>query len=651
MTQVARPSSPRIFLALLLVLTGVAFVPTLDAPFVLDDHWRLVANDGVATFWPPWRHFVDPSTSASIETLVQFRPLLPLSFSVDRALWGVNAVASRAVNVLLHGIAVLLTFGFVRELLAHWSRVPMTSRSIDRSACVIAALVAIHPIAAYTVNYISARDIVLAQVGMLVVLWTYARHRRQRPPRWSRAWVTQWLAMLVPFGAAMLSKQNVVVVPALLIAFELLAVGSSLRTPAIWLRALPFVAIVAGWSAWANVVLGFNDLQTIVGVYPRAAFAFTQAKLHGTEYIASLLWPFRLRYLPFVSLEATLWNLRSLAGVGTLLLSAWVGWRLRARSPLIGLGIASYWILMSLESSFLPVANLMAPYRQYPALVFVALSAVLLVRQALHSSTIRWARPVIAGSAIGAALCVTWFNSAHWRSEERFWAHAVQYGGDHRAHTNAAASIADASDPRVRYHIAEASRLGVIHATRFLAVRGAGRNADQVGVTFRADTSAVLDTSIGRIHFWRAHALRESGKTAEARAEADRAADAAPMVASYQWYAAMDAQSAEDWSRVVVLAQRMEALDTDPSSVAFLGGAALQNLGRNQEAIDWYLRYLSLPAEESSLDGRRMVTMNLAIAATAIGRCELARPQLLARQREQPTEAAITGLLAACPER
>jgi tetratricopeptide (TPR) repeat protein len=646
------PLRPWLVLTVLLVAVAVAFIPTLQAPFLIDDYWRVVGNERLTPFWPPWRHFVDASTSSAMQRLVQFRPLLPLSFSVDLALWGGGRLALRATNVLLHSCVVLMSFGFVRELLAHWSHQALSRRSIDGAALTVAALVAVHPLAAYTVNYISARDLVLAQIGLLAVLWGYAHYRRAAPPAGSRTWVGWWVVMLVAFSAAMLAKQNVVVLPALLVLFDVFAGRESLRRRALWLRPLPFVVLIAAWVLWSRLAMEFSEFDNLVGSFSPSVFAFTQAKLHATEYIAALFWPVRLRYFGMVTLEQSLWNVGTVVGVVLVIASLLVAWRLRTRAPLVGLGIMSYWVLMALESSVLPVANIFMPYRQYPALLFVGLPLVLAVRGATAGArSPALVRTVLASIAVLAALGVTLINSVHWRTEDAFWTHAVSYGGDHRAHMNLAAAINDPLDPRVQRHLREAQALMVGRDADEVSSYALLPGLDHVVSRFEADLGAARDTTRGRVHFWRAHAHREAGRRVQARAEADRAADVAPHIASYQWYAAMDAQNAEDWSRVVVLAQRMEGLDTDPSSVAFLGGAALQNLGRNQEAIDWYLRYLSLPAEESSLDGRRMVTMNLALAATAIGRCELARPQLLERQREQPTEAVIAGLLAACPER
>ncbi len=637
--------------AVLLGALALAFAPTLHAPFLLDDYFRIVANTGVATFWPPWRHFVDPSTSSSAsEYLVQYRPLLPLSLSIDVALWGARAMPMRLGNIVLHAGVVLLTFGFVRELLAHWSgATPLTRRSSDLLALTVAVIVAVHPVATTTVNYISARDLVMAQCFLLVVLWTYAHHRRQGSAPWSPAWLGRWALMLTAFALAMLAKQNVVVLPALLVVFDVLLGRTPLGDRALWLRPLPFIAIVGGWMLWSRAVLHFDDLENALASLTPAQHAFTQAKLHATEYAAALFWPFRLRYFPLVTTEHVLWNPRTIAGVCLIAGSLVLAWRLRRRWPLFAFGVGSYWTLMSLESSVLPVHNPMMPYRQYPSLLFVALALTVVARDCL--GTRPRARRAVAVLAVSACLAVTLLRSAHWRSEYAFWTHAASYGADYRAHLNLAASIDDPRDARVAEHLTEATRqmMGLSTGSTAVGVRIDG--VDDVVNRFVADPDAHTDSTVGRAHFWRAHALRDLGRRAEARVEADRAADAAPTVASYQWYAAMDAQHVQDWARVVELAERLDGLvDTSGrSSIAFLAGGALQQMGRIDEAIAWYRRYLDLPAGENSEEGRYQVTMNFAIAAAAVGRCGDARAYVAQRLIERPSDAVLAELSAACP--
>ena len=72
--------------ALLVLLPALVFANTLRNGYHLDDFYRVVGNPELERFWPPHRHFLDPRTSATLPHLVQYRPLLPLSLSVDVAL-------------------------------------------------------------------------------------------------------------------------------------------------------------------------------------------------------------------------------------------------------------------------------------------------------------------------------------------------------------------------------------------------------------------------------------------------------------------------------------------------------------------------------------------------------------------------------------
>src|SRR5262245_52614976 len=63
----------------------LVFANTLHNTYALDDFYRLVDNPSVQRLWPPWHHFTEPPT-LSPGGNTQYRPLLPLSLSIDYAI-------------------------------------------------------------------------------------------------------------------------------------------------------------------------------------------------------------------------------------------------------------------------------------------------------------------------------------------------------------------------------------------------------------------------------------------------------------------------------------------------------------------------------------------------------------------------------------
>src|ERR1044072_5370938 len=101
-----------LFAGLLLVAAVLAaYWPELRGRVVWDDEKYatgdelLTAPDGLQRIW------------FSLDSPSQYFPLVYTTFRWERALWGLNPVGYHAVNVLLHGLNVLLLWRLLRRVL------------------------------------------------------------------------------------------------------------------------------------------------------------------------------------------------------------------------------------------------------------------------------------------------------------------------------------------------------------------------------------------------------------------------------------------------------------------------------------------------------------------------------------------------------
>ena len=143
----------------IVVVTLLAYANSLANGFHLDDHYRILDNPGIHG-GPWWRHFVDPTTSSTLPEITQYRPLLPLTLALNRALTGDGPVGYHAGNLLLLIVAALGVFAWMRELLGAAGRG-------DRpwAAAWVALGFALHPVTGILVNYLSARDQLIMIAG------------------------------------------------------------------------------------------------------------------------------------------------------------------------------------------------------------------------------------------------------------------------------------------------------------------------------------------------------------------------------------------------------------------------------------------------------------------------------------------------------
>ena len=133
---------------------------SLDNPFVFDDRETVLLNPSLITAWD-WR-------AALLHNLA--RPVVNLSYAIDRAAWGFSSFGFHVTNVILHIVAVGLFYGWCTRALADGVR-PGSDRGQTRvgpgsdpgltpewPAFFAAAVFALHPVMSAAVGYVSARS-------------------------------------------------------------------------------------------------------------------------------------------------------------------------------------------------------------------------------------------------------------------------------------------------------------------------------------------------------------------------------------------------------------------------------------------------------------------------------------------------------------
>jgi tetratricopeptide (TPR) repeat protein len=209
--------------ALIVLLTSVAYLPAMDGRFIWDDESLLANNvivqapDGLYRIW---------LTSEAID----YWPVTNTSFWAEWRLWGSDTRGYHLTNLSLHAAAAILIWIILRRL------------SIPGSF-LAALLFSVHPVNVESVAWIAERKNMLAMVLFLVSIWSYLCFQ-QRPrvgcdsPR--RKW---YFVSLAAFLLAMLSKGSVAILPIvllLLVWWQRRLARSDLA------RIAPFLAIAVG---------------------------------------------------------------------------------------------------------------------------------------------------------------------------------------------------------------------------------------------------------------------------------------------------------------------------------------------------------------------------------------------------------------------
>lgn len=180
-------------------LAGLVYLNALHNPFVYDDHHTIVTNTSIVRL-------------TNLRAIVRHdvtRPLVNLSYAIDRALWGREPFGFHASSVLLHMLDVALLFALARRLsLRHGS-----GQAGGFAAFAAAALFAVHPMMTEAVGYISGRSEVLCAAFFLLALIAGRRWLRGGGARWGGLTIALW-------AAALASKELGAMFPFVLLAFD-----------------------------------------------------------------------------------------------------------------------------------------------------------------------------------------------------------------------------------------------------------------------------------------------------------------------------------------------------------------------------------------------------------------------------------------------
>ena len=374
--------------------------------------WVILLGVGLALYAGTlWNGFVwdDLLTAAPPrplrETLTQrtgiyYRPLVMLSFALDRALWGDLAAGFHLTNLLLH-VAVAGLLGSLA-----------TAAAIGAGASTAAALVFLaHPVQTDAVSYVSGRTDVLCALFALLALLAWRRAARPFD-----GWA---LASGAAFAAALLSKEAAVLLPLVL----LVPGAHPLATPP---RPVLPIGVAATWTIAVATpsapALHLAELPARLGAIARA----------GLEYARLLLWPSDLHLERFTAVTGTSPGTAVALGVAFLALAA--GLVLVARRAPAGSLFAAIAVLAYAPvSGVVPVYPAVASRALFTPEHFLYLPllglAPLVVGFVAHATPPRAARvlPVALAALVVAWGAVVVDRNRDWRDEETLFRHTLRW--------------------------------------------------------------------------------------------------------------------------------------------------------------------------------------------------------------------------------
>lgn len=380
------------------------------------------------------------------------------SFALDYAVGGLDVTGFHVVNLAVHAVNALLVYALV-VLTLRTRRLERSAIAGDSSRAVALAaalLFATHPLQSQAVTYVVQRLTSLATLFYLLTVVLYARWRLAAPdrPPWARG--MGYAATLLAAVLAMKTKEIAFTLPAAVAVYELTFLEAPPGRRVAWLLPIFATALLVPLTLLdmgrpvAEVLSSAQEVTRVQTTTSRWDYLTTQLAVVVT-YLRLLVLPVGQNIDHDYPLYRSILEprvLASLAVIGALLLAA--AHLLRRTSPravhpidpaarVVSFGILWFFLGLSVESSFIPIVDLLYEHRVYlPSVGFfaaVATGGTLLARRWTTSP----ARLVLAAAtalSVGLAF-VTLQRNRVWASPLTLWSDAAEKSPNKtRPHSN-----------------------------------------------------------------------------------------------------------------------------------------------------------------------------------------------------------------------
>ncbi len=435
-------SEPFVHVILLIVVCLATYCNSLPVPFTFDDFPYLVENPLIKDL----DYFFDYSRIDGHHLTVDhkynfiLRPVTYFTFSINYLIHGIDPGGFRLVNILIHMSNALLIYLLVQRLLSCAADGETQDGSLGPSLPFVsffsAIIFAVHPLQTQAVTYIVQRFTSLATLLYLLTIVLYLSFRSSRT---KSAQVASYICALLAAICAMKAKEIAFTLPVVLVMIEMFFLkGQKFRR---MLGLVPFIftmAIIpatvlklsessptAGSSALerGTNLINFSKVTThdyfitqlrVIVTYLRLLFFPVQQNLDYDYPLFHSLLDYRIVLSLMVILSVVamgIWFFRSsLRKVG----------KLHVQMRLISFGIFWFFITLSVESSIIPIDDLIYEHRVYLPSVGMILAFVTgldMIREKITEPNDRGGRfvlvPVLVVLALATATMVrndVWHN-------------------------------------------------------------------------------------------------------------------------------------------------------------------------------------------------------------------------------------------------
>jgi len=444
--------SPVFHCAVSVVICLVAYSNSFHVPFQLDDSSNILEKFYVRDI----RSFFIPSGERPFvyDGAFRTRKIGYLTFALNYWFDGDRVSGYHAVNVLIHCMNALLVYWLV----ALSFRTPVLGntplrKSTGMIALFSALLFASHPVQTQAVTYVVQRFTSLATLFYLLSLTTYIKSRLLLTSGMSRPRALPWYSCsLLSAILAMYTKEIAFTLPLIIVLYEFMFFKGEARkriplvVPLLLTMAIIPLGLLGIPDGFAEFLGGVKFVTRAESPLSRLEYFVTELRVIVT-YLRLLVFPINQNldydypvYRSMIDGEIILsfTFLAVLAGLG-----AYLAHRDRGSpsgTTIISFGIFLFFIALSVESSIIPITEVVNEHRLYLASggAFIALtSSFFLMAQKTRNDFVGRSGVLILAVVVLVFSGLTYERNKVWRSGVTLWEDVVQKSpGKARGHSN-----------------------------------------------------------------------------------------------------------------------------------------------------------------------------------------------------------------------
>jgi tetratricopeptide (TPR) repeat protein len=358
------------------VIAFVVYANSIGNGFVWDDDVVIIANKTIRGSVTGLFNAIDVSRETEMNPY--YRPLTILTFLIEERLHGLKPAVMHLVNILLHAANAFLVYRLAVLIIKN-----------HQAALLAGLLFAVHPINTEPVNFVTARNNLLASLFSLSSFLIYFRGA-------SKGIFLPVFAGALLYLAGLFSKETALALLPFIVLFEISRFREAdiLQRRRAVLRLIPYMACTVIYLALRNNALSQAGVKTVVlpGLWGRLADNLYIIP----RYLLSVAWPPYLSIRYYLPDDLHIFALPLIAVWLCIFASlAWVAMRGRGSAALLGL----FWFAIF----YLPVSGIV-PIPSAPMadryLYLPAIGLWIIVADNVYRMLLKRADARILGSAV-----------------------------------------------------------------------------------------------------------------------------------------------------------------------------------------------------------------------------------------------------------